>query len=137
LDSRDGQTVDQAAEPGSPLSVIALTFLSAPQLDSSSDMAAFQDLWLVYGRTSRPANIGARVDGVLIGDLDEQVQDIAASFAAMGSAVSSARVARLGLALADIMRVLPSLEPEATRAYFDLAAQVARATLVEIANPPK
>lgn len=86
-----------------------------------------------YGRARRPANIGARVDGVLIGELDDTVQDVASSFAGMGSAVSSVRVAQLGLALADITRVLPSLEPEATRAYFDLGARVARATLASIA----
>jgi hypothetical protein len=97
-------------------------------------MSAFQELWLEYGRARRPANIGARVDGVLIGDLDDTVQDVATSFAAMGSAIDSARVARLGLAFADITRLLASLEPEATRAYFDLAAQVARATLADIAN---
>jgi hypothetical protein len=97
-------------------------------------MPSFQELWLEYGQTRRPANIGARVDGLLIGDLDDEVQGIASSFAAMGSEVGADRVARLGLALADITRVLPSLEPDATRAYFDLAARVARATLGEIAN---
>jgi len=96
-------------------------------------MASFQELWLEYGRARRPANIGARVDGLLIGELDDTVQDVASSFAGMGSAVGSARVAQLGLALADITRVLPSLQPEATRAYFDLASRVARATLAAIA----
>jgi len=94
-------------------------------------MSSFQELWLEYGRARRPANIGARVEGLLIGELDDTVQDVASSFAGMGSAVGSARVAQLGLALADITRVLPSLEP--TRAYFDLASRVARATLAAIA----
>jgi hypothetical protein len=97
-------------------------------------MATFQDLWFAYGRTPRPPNIGARVDGVLIGDLDDEIQDVASSYAALGSELDAWRVARLGLALAEVTRLLPSLEPEVTRAYFDLLARLARSTLVELAK---
>ena len=97
-------------------------------------MATFHELWRAYGNEPRPANIGARVDGILIGDLDDEIQDIAGSYAGLRAEVGTWRVARLGLALAEVTRILPRLEPEPTRRYFERLATLARAALVEIAN---
>ena len=51
----------------------------------------------------------------------------------MGAAVGAWRVARLGLALGEITRVLPDIRPPATQAYFAQVAALARAALAEIA----
>jgi hypothetical protein len=97
-------------------------------------MASFQELWQEYGRDRRPANIGAVVNGVRIGDLDDEIQDVAGSFAGLGSAIDAARVARLGNALDQLMLVLPSIEPAETRSYFERLARLARAALAAIAT---
>ncbi|HTE45249.1 MAG TPA: hypothetical protein VK636_08420 [Gemmatimonadaceae bacterium] len=97
-------------------------------------MATFSELWAAYGRDPRPANIGASINGVLIGELDDEVQDVAGSYAGLGADVGAWRAARLGLALERITRVLPLIEPENTRAYFERLASLARSALAEIAN---
>lgn len=38
-------------------------------------MTSFRDLWTAYGHEPRPANIGAVIDGVRIGALDDEIQD--------------------------------------------------------------
>ena len=98
-------------------------------------MASFDELWTAYARDRRPGNLGARVNGISIGDVDDEVQDVAGSYAGLRSGVSAARAARLGLALGDIERVLPLLEPPETKAYFERMASLARAALVEIVRP--
>lgn len=97
-------------------------------------MASFQDLWAQYSRDPRPANIGAVVDGVRIGDLDDEIQDVAGSYAGLRADLDAKRVARLGLALQTVTRLLPLLEPPATQRYFARLAALARSILAEIAD---
>ena len=97
-------------------------------------MATFDELVMAYGGEKRPANLGARVEGVLIGELDDEVQDVTGSYAGLRDEVGAWRVARLGLALAEIERILPAIEPAATRVYFEHLALLARAALIEIAD---
>jgi len=97
-------------------------------------MATFNELWSRYGRDRRPANIGATAGGVAIGELDNEIQDVASSYAGLRRDVGAWRVARLGLALASVERILPLVEPPATKAYFVRLAELARATLAEIAT---
>jgi hypothetical protein len=96
-------------------------------------MATLQELSLWYGRAPWPANIGDRVGGTVLAELDDEVQDVTGSYSGMGAAVGAWRVARLGLALGEITRVLPDIRPPATQAYFAQVAALARAALAEIA----
>ncbi len=95
-------------------------------------MASFQNLWFEYSRDRRPTNIGDVVNGIRIGDLDDEIQDVAGSFAGLGADIDAVPVARLGLALERVTGLLPSLEPADTRAHFDRLTRLARAALVEI-----
>ena len=97
-------------------------------------MATFDELWGRYGRDRRPGNIGATIGGVAIGELDDEIQDVASSYAGLRREVGAWRVGRLGLALAELERLLPLVEPPATRAYCDRLAALARAALAEIAT---
>lgn len=97
-------------------------------------MAKFDELWAGYSRERRPANLGAWVNGVAIGDLDDEIQDVAGSYAGLRGKLGAWRAARLGLALAEVERILPGLEPAETRAYFERLAALARAALAEIAS---
>lgn len=97
-------------------------------------MATFDELWFAHGRDPRPANIGARVDGVPLADLDDEVQDVAGSYAGLRREIGTWRAARLGLVLDQIVRILPVIEPPQTKAYFERLALLARAMLIEIAN---
>ena len=99
------------------------------------EMVTFNEAWAAYSRDARPANIGGEVNGVRIGALDDEVQDIAGSYAGLREDVGSWRVARLGLALDQLGRILPAIEPAATRAYFERLAVLARAALAELADP--
>ena len=96
-------------------------------------MATAEELWSRYGRDPRPANLGAVIGGVRIGDLDDEIQDVAGSYAGLRRELGAWRVARLGLALAQVEQLLPVIEPSATKAYFERLAELARATLAEIA----
>jgi hypothetical protein len=98
-------------------------------------MATFQELFAAYSRDPRPANIGARVHGVVLGAIDDEIQDVAGSYAGLGAVIDAERVARLGLALADLTRVLPEIEPAETRAYFERLEALARSALSAIARP--
>lgn len=97
-------------------------------------MATFAELWSQYACDRRPANIGAVVDGVHIGDLDDEIQDVAGSFAGLGSELGAPLVACLGLALETVTHLLPRLEPVETRAYFERLALLAHTALAEIAS---
>jgi hypothetical protein len=97
-------------------------------------MATFDDLWFAYGRDPRPANIGAMVDGVRIGDLDDEIQDVAGSYAGLRGDLGTSRVARLALALEAVTRLLPTIEPIETRRYFERLTLLGHAALVEIAD---
>ena len=97
-------------------------------------MATFDELWVTYGRDSRPANIGGQVAGIPLGDLDDEIQDVAGSYAGLRQEIGAWRVARLGLALDRLDQILPSIEPATTKAYFERLALLARAALGEIAE---
>ena len=97
-------------------------------------MSTFDELWVAYSRDLRPDNIGSQVGGVRLGDLDDEIQDVAGSYAGLRQEVGAWRVARLGLALDQLGRILPSIEPPRTKAYFERLALLARAALGEIAN---
>ena len=106
-------------------------------------MESFDELYAWYGRTPRPANVGDRVAGVALAEIDDEVQDIARYHAGrrMNAAVQAGddahhaqRMARLGLALADLGHVLPAIQPAATQAYFERLAALARAVLADVAR---
>ena len=97
-------------------------------------MATFDDLWAAYGRDPRPANIGGQVAGIPLGELDDEIQDVAGSYAGFRAEIGAWRVARLGLALDQLGHILPAIEPAATKAYFERLALLARAALGEIAE---
>ncbi|MBD0272727.1 MAG: hypothetical protein ICV73_12455 [Acetobacteraceae bacterium] len=96
-------------------------------------MATLHELLQWYGRTPRPANIGDRVGGVALAELEDEIQDAAGGRAGLDAEVAARRAARLGLALAEVTRLLPDIQPAATRAYFARLADLARAALAEIA----
>ena len=72
------------------------------------------------------------VDGIQLGELDGEISALVSAYLAAPEAVPAFRVARLGLAVADLTRVLPKIEPEGTRRYFQMVESVARAALVAI-----
>jgi hypothetical protein len=104
-------------------------------------MTTFDELWAWYGQAPRPANVADRVGGVALADLDDDVQEVAsrhqgrraAEFAA-GDVLLVRDLARLGLAVADLTRVLPAIGPAATHAYFARVAALGRAMLVDVAR---
>jgi hypothetical protein len=93
-----------------------------------SDLAA---LWGNYCDGIRPRDAGT-VDGVRLGELDDEISAMVASYVGGAEGIAAPHAARLGLALADLTRVLPKIEHEATRRYFEMVESVARATLVAI-----
>ncbi|MDF1501784.1 hypothetical protein [Roseisolibacter sp. H3M3-2] len=106
-------------------------------------MESFDELWTWYGRTPHPANIGDRAAGVALAEIDDEEQDIAsyhagrrmdAAVRAGDDAYHARRMARLGLALADLVQVLPVIQPAATQAYFERVATLARAVLADVAR---
>jgi hypothetical protein len=94
-----------------------------------NQLMQLETLWAAYGRRARPADIGARVMGVLLGDLDDEVQDVVGSYAGMRADAGMPRAARLGLAYGEIRRVLPGIERAETRIYFEHLAELANAAL--------
>jgi hypothetical protein len=105
-------------------------------------VTTFDELWAWYGQAPRPANVADRVDGVALADVDDDVQDVAsrhqgrraAEFAAGDDVLLVRDLARLGLAVADLTRVLPAIGPAATHAYFARVAALGRAMLVDVAR---
>jgi hypothetical protein len=88
-------------------------------------------LWAEYSRRPRPVHIGATVDGVRLGELDDEIQDVIGSLG-MGPDLGLGRVARLGLAVADAERVLPAIPPGEKREYVALLAALGRAALASL-----
>jgi hypothetical protein len=101
-------------------------------------MATLDVLWAEYQRRPHPANIGDEVAGARLGELDDDVRAAVGSYRAMGAEVGAWHVAQLGLALADVERLLPEVTPATTREYFARLADLARAALEAIArgDPP-
>ena len=77
------------------------------------------------------------VDGVRLGELDDEIQEIVRACSAQGPGVAPAAVARLGLALADLNRVLPKITPGAAHDYFVMVESLARGTLSALALKEK
>ena len=96
----------------------------------------FEELWAEYQQRPRPGNIGDHVSDAGRGELDDDVAAAASSYAGMGEDAPSWDVARVGLALAALQRVLPAITPVSTREYFTLVAALATATLQAIAEQP-
>ncbi|MFL5605136.1 MAG: hypothetical protein ACJ8AD_01700, partial [Gemmatimonadaceae bacterium] len=78
--------------------------------------------------------IGDVVDGVSLGQIDDEIQDVVGSYVGMRGDTSAWQAARLGLALAELTRVLPTIRPVATQAYFQRLAELARQALASIAE---
>ena len=105
-------------------------------------MKSFDELWTWYGGAPRPANVADGVGGVALADVDDDVQELAsrhtsrraAGFAEADDGLVARDLARLGLALADLTRVLSQVQSAATRAYFERVAALARAMLAEVAH---
>ena len=94
-------------------------------------MSDLEDLWGNYCDCIRPPDVGD-VDDVRLGELDDEISLLVSNYVGAGQLSDPARVARLGLALADLTRVLPRIEPKATKQYFAMVESLARATLVAI-----
>lgn len=92
-----------------------------------------EELWAEYQRRPRPPNIGDTINGVSLGEVDDDVQDVVGSWA-MGADLGVWRVARLGRAVADLERILPLIAPEETRRYFALVSVLGRSALDSLAQ---
>ncbi len=92
-----------------------------------------EELWVEYQRRPRPPNLGDTINGVSLGEVDDEVQDVLGSWG-MGAELGLWRVARLGRAVADLERVLPLIAPEETRQYFTLVGALGRAALDSLAE---
>ena len=106
-------------------------------MEIATDMPrGFEELWAEYQQRPRPGNIGDHVSDASLGELDDDVAAAASSYADMGEDVPGWHVARLGLALADVQRVLPDIIPVSTQEYFTLVTALATVTLQAIAGQP-
>lgn len=103
-------------------------------LSTANTMMTLEALWAEYSRRPRPAQIGATIGGVRLGELEDEIQDVITSFG-MGPEFGAWRVARLGLAVADAERVLPAIPPGEDREYVALLAALGRAALASLADP--
>jgi hypothetical protein len=80
-------------------------------------------------RGHSPSSIVITIDGVRLGELDDDIHEIVRTYSEMGDRIAPAHVARLALALADLTRVLPQIMPAATHEYFVMVESLARGTL--------
>jgi hypothetical protein len=92
-----------------------------------------EELWAEYQRLPRPPNIGDTINGVSLGEVDDDVQDVLGSWG-MGADLGMSRVATLGLAVANLERILPLIAPEETRQYFALVSALGRSALDSLAQ---
>ena len=81
-----------------------------------------------------PPDIGDTVLGVRVGELDDDVLAVISSYRAMGADIGQWRVAELGLALAELVRIVPQVASPDLRDYVTRLADVARAALEEMAR---
>jgi hypothetical protein len=105
---------------------------------AGESMATFDQLRDEYDRRAVPANIGDTVEGVRLGELDADVQDVLDNWD-LGPVLGLQRVARLGLGLATAECLLLAMEPGETRDYVAFLSEVASAALSWIAengDPP-
>ena len=96
----------------------------------------FEDVWAEYQQRRRPETIGDCVADVVLGEADDDVAAAASAYAGMGEELSTWHIARLGLTLADLERVIPEITSAATREYFMLVASLARTILGALAHQP-
>jgi len=64
-------------------------------------------------------------------EMARQIQELVAACSAHGDRISPPEVARLGLALSDLTRALPTIQT-AERPYFEMVESLARAALTSI-----
>jgi hypothetical protein len=83
-----------------------------------------EELWAEYQRRPRPPNIGDTIAGVSLGDVDDDIQDVLGSWE-MGAGIGLWRIARIGLAVANLERVMPLIPSGEGREYFALGAAAA------------
>ena len=62
-------------------------------------------------------------------ELDDEIRALVGVYSEVGERMTPTQVARLGLALADLTRMIPSLSSPATRDYFVMVESLARGTL--------
>ena len=91
-----------------------------------------EELWTQYQATPMPPHIGDTIDGVRLGDVDDEVQDVLSSWS-VGPKMPLSKVASLGRAAADLERVLPKINDHQTQRYFSLVRALARSALDSIA----
>ena len=91
-------------------------------------MSISADLWVdwsTYGNTLRPARIGDALDGVRLGELEDEMQDVISSYFGNDGTLDIVRRDRLALAHAATQRVLPSVPDVPTRTYLASLANLA------------
>jgi hypothetical protein len=81
--------------------------------------------WFAYGNTPRPARIGDTLDGVRLGELEDEMQDVISSYFAGDGSLDVERRDRLALAQAATQRILPSVPDDPTRTYLASLARLA------------
>ena len=94
-------------------------------------MHSREELWAEYQRRPRPPNVGDTIQGVSLGEVDDDVQDVLGSW---GPQLDAWRVARLGRAVANLEAILPLITPGETREYFLLVGALGRSALEAIAD---
>jgi hypothetical protein len=72
------------------------------------------------------------VDGVVLADVEHEIRELVDGCSSMGDQTPAAHIARLGLALAALTRVLPQIAPPASQDYFRLLESAARAALTAV-----
>ena len=65
----------------------------------------------------------------MLAELDEEIQRLVSECVRLGPGIASADIARLGLLLADLTRVLPGMSAPAPREYFVMVESMARGAL--------
>ena len=97
-------------------------------------MSKLDDVWSQFAHAPWPPDIGDTVLGVRIGELDDDVFAVLSSYQGMGADLGQWRVAELGLALAELVRIMPQLTSPELKRYVTQLADVARAALEEMAR---
>jgi hypothetical protein len=97
-------------------------------------MSRLDDVWTEFADLPWPPDIGDTVLGVRIGELDDDVLATLSAYRAMGADLGQWRVAELGLAHAELTRILPQLPSPALKSYVTQLADLARAALEEMAR---
>jgi hypothetical protein len=97
-------------------------------------MSRLDEVWAEFAHVPWPADIGDTVLGVRIGELDDDVLAVLSSYRGMGADLGQWRVAELGLALGELVRIVPNVASPELRRYVTQLADVARAALEDMAR---